>query len=388
MNLRRTRYQQGSLTIEKRKNGSDVYVYRWRELGANGKPTRRKQIVGLKSAFPSGAAARRAVDGLELDINTESVSGAFASLTINELIEHYRLIELADSNSKTARTKQVYEHQLANIISPKWGDHQLRDVKPVAVEKWLNSLPVAPGSRYKTKGVMSVLYQHAMRYEWVSANTIRLVRQSAIPLQEEIVLTPIEVGALLAELRDPFRTLILLASVTGLRRGELFGLKWEDVDFRNAEIRIVRSMVAQIEGPPKTLASRRPLPMSSELASALENWRKRTSYAASQDWVFASPLALGKKPYWPDAVLKRHILPAAERAGITKRIGWHSFRRTLATLLQSSGASVKTTQDLMRHSSPVMTLGTYAKAVTADKRLAQDAIAALFTRKACEAPER
>jgi len=251
------------LTIEKRKNGSDVYVYRWRELGANGKPTRRKQIVGLKSAFPSGAAARRAVDGLELDINTESVSGAFASLTINELIEHYRLIELADSNSKTARTKQVYEHQLANIISSKWGDHQLRDVKPVAVEKWLNSLPVAPGSRYKTKGVMSVLYQHAMRYEWVSANPIRLVRQSAIPLQEEIVLTPIEVGALLAELRDPFRTLILLASVTGLRRGELFGLKWEDVDFRNAEIRIVRSMVDQIEGPPKTLASRRLLASAS-----------------------------------------------------------------------------------------------------------------------------
>jgi len=68
--------------------------------------------------------------------------------------------------------------------------------------------------------------------------------------------------------------------------------------------------------------------MSSELASALENWRKQTSYAASQDWVFASPQALGKKPYWPDAVLKRHILPAAERAGITKRIGWHSFRRT------------------------------------------------------------
>jgi integrase len=51
------------------------------------------------------------------------------------------------------------------------------------------------------------------------------------------------------------------------------------------------------------------------------------------------------------------------------------------TLLQSSGASVKTTQELMRHSSPVMTLGTYAKAVTADKRIAQDAIAALFVGK-------
>jgi integrase len=113
-----------------------------------------------------------------------------------------------------------------------------------------------------------------------------------------------------------------------------------------------------------------------ELASSVENWRGQTSFPGSKDWVFASPLAVGEKPYWPDAVLKRHIFPAAKRAGITKRIGWHSFRRTLATLLQSSGASVKTTQELMRHSSPVMTLGTYAKAVTADKRLAQNAIAA------------
>ncbi len=179
-------------------------------------------------------------------------------------------------------------------------------------------------------------------------------------------------------LRDPFRALVLLAAVTGMRRGELIGLKWEDIDFHNAEILIVRSMVDQVEGPPKTLASRRPLPMSFELASSLENWRNQTSFANPQDWVFASPHVLGKKPYWPDAVLKRHVFPAAERAGIDKKIGWHSFRRTLATLLHSTGASVKTTQDLLRHSSPMMTLGTYAKAVTADKRIAQETVAAMF----------
>ncbi len=239
-------------------------------------------------------------------------------------------------------------------------------------------MPVAPGTRYKTKGVMSILFQHAMRYEWAAINPIRLVRQSAVPQHEEIVLTPIEVSALLSELKDPFRALILLASVTGLRRGELFGLKWEDVDFHEAEIRVVRSMVDQVEGPPKTLASRRPIPMSPELASVLENWRKQSSFSSAHDWVFASPNALGKKPYWPDAVLKRHVLPAAERAGITKRIGWHSFRRTLATLLLSSGASVKTAQELLRHSSPTMTLGVYAKAITAEKRGAQAGIAGLF----------
>jgi integrase len=199
-----------------------------------------------------------------------------------------------------------------------------------------------------------------------------------MPQQEEIALEPAEVSAILAELRNPFRALILLASVTGLRRGELFGLKWEDVDFEGAEIRIVRSVVDQVEGPPKTLASRRPIPMSSELAFALANWRKQSSYSKPGDWVFASPQALGRKPYWPDAVLKRHVLPAAKRAGISKRIGWHTFRRTVATLLLSSGASVKTTQELMRHASPDVTVGIYAKALTADKREAQDKLVALF----------
>jgi len=161
-------------------------------------------------------------------------------------------------------------------------------------------------------------------------------------------------------------------------RGELFGLKWDDVDFERAEIRIVRSVVDQVEGPPKTLASRRPVPMSSELASALANWRKQTSYSKQGDWVFASPQALGQKPYWPDAVLKRHVLPAAKRAGIAKHIGWHTFRRTVATLLLSSGASVKTAQELMRHASPDVTVGIYAKALTADKREAQDKLVALF----------
>lgn len=217
-----------------------------------------------------------------------------------------------------------------------------------------------------------------MRYEWTERNPIRLVRQSTMSEHEQIVLEPIEIQALLSELKEPFRTLILLASVTGLRRGELFGLKWEDVNFKEGEIHVRRSVVDQVEGPPKTLASRRPVPMSADLAIALENWKKQTSFPEPEHWVFASPLSVGKRPYWPDAVLKRHVYPAAKRANITKHIGWHSFRRTLATLLQSSGASVKTTQELLRHASPGITMGIYAKAVTADKRQAQDAIAAMF----------
>jgi integrase len=375
MRDRRKRYQRGSLTIEKRIDGP-VWVYHWRESHPGGSRSQRKRIVGTKREYPTKTDAWKAVAALELDINAETVSKSL--LTVNQVIAHYEEIELADTNSKTRRTKDVYRHQLDNVIAPKWGSCLLKDVKRIAVERWLNDMQAAPGTKAKTKGVLNVLFQHAMRYEWAASNPIRLVRQGAMPQQEEIALEPVEVAAILSELRDPFRTLILLAAVTGLRRGELFGLKWEDVDFEGAEIRIVRSVVDQVEGPPKTLASRRPIPMSSELASSLANWKKQTSYSKPKDWVFASPQALGQKPYWPDAVLKRHVLPAAERAGIAKRIGWHTFRRTVATLLLSSGASVKTTQELMRHASPDVTVGIYAKALTADKREAQDKLVALF----------
>lgn len=123
-----------------------------------------------------------------------------------------------------------------------------------------------------------------MRYEWATTNPIRLVRQSALPVHEPVGLEPVEIQALLAELQESIRTLILIASVTGLRRGELFGLRWEDIDFPDAEIHVVRSMVDQVEGPPKTLASRTGRYQSaSELSIALQSWHGRTEYAKSDD---------------------------------------------------------------------------------------------------------
>lgn len=108
------------------------------------------------------------------------------------------------------------------------------------------------------------------------------------------------------------------------------------------------------------------------------SWREGTEYAEPSDWVFASPMSFGKLPYWPDMLLRRHILSAAKRLGIQKRIGWHTFRRTAATLLMASGSSVKTTQELMRHATADITLELYAQAVPEDKREAQNTLAALI----------
>lgn len=385
LKLKRERYQSGSLKIEKRNTGEDVWVYRWREYRADGTSSYKKKIVGPVSELRTKAAALKAVEGLKLDINS-TVSAVPTSHTVAELIAHYNEVEL-ESGRHTLRVQQVYRHNLTDIILPEWGSYRLQDVKPIAVERWLEKMPYAPATKTKVKGVFGTLFRHGMRYQWAATNPIALVRSSSKRVDAPDILTPIEIRAILGELSEPARTVTLLAAVTGMRRGELFGLKWEDLDFERRTIRIVRSLVDQVEGKPKTETSRKPLPMSPELVTALTSWREQTEYAKSSDWVFASPMSFGKLPYWPDMLLRRHILPAAKRLGLQKRIGWHTFRRTAASLLMSSGSSVKTTQELMRHATADITLELYAQAVTEDKREAQNALAALIAGTAIQGAE-
>ena len=70
----------------------------------------------------------------------------------------------------------------------------------------------------------------------------------------------------------------------------------------------------------------------------------------------------GKRPYWPDSALKDHVKPAAIEAGITKRVTWHTFRHSLASLLGQQGEEVKTVQELLRHATSRITLDITSKA--------------------------
>lgn len=110
---------------------------------------------------------------------------------------------------------------------------------------------------------MSLLFNHAIRYEWLEGrNLITLVRQSAQRTSTPVVLEPCEIQSLLSELENPFRLMVILDVTTGLRRSELFGLKWKDIDFSNFVIDIRRSMFHGAVGHCKSETSRQPIPLS------------------------------------------------------------------------------------------------------------------------------
>ena len=131
----------------------------------------------------------------------------------------------------------------------------------------------------------------------------------------------------------------------------------------------------QINDRCKTDSSRSAVPLSAEVVEYLKQWRDRTPYNG-EDRVFASPAVSGLQPYWPER-LRRKMQAAARSAGITKRIGWHTFRHSLSTLLKASGVDVKVIQELLRHSSSRITLDVYTQGPSLAKREAQDRLVGL-----------
>jgi integrase len=205
------------------------------------------------------------------------------------------------------------------------------------------------------------------------------VRQSAQRLADPAVLSISEIQGLLQNLdSDLHRTLVLTAAVTGLRRSELRGLQWKDIDFKNLwitpRIGIVRSMQTKL----KTRASRRGIPMPLGLADVMLHWGNVSVYNQADDWVFASESTGGVSPVWLDVVFAKYIKPAARKAGIHKKIGWHTFRHSLASLLAHKGEDVKVVQELLRHANASTTMELYQQADTTAKRIAQSHTDNLF----------
>jgi integrase len=373
--FKRTRFQNGHLKREERKRGPKVWILRWRETAPDGRRVNRKVVVGTVEQYKTEATANKAVAALRIDINKETPQAVLRPLTVEQLVAHYKEKELPEEGSKKAySTTRVCKSGLDIWILPRWGSYRLSDVRTTAVEDWLGGLPLAPATKARLRNIMHALFNHALRYEWLARNPITLVRQSAKRQRTPDVLEVSEIKALLAELQEPVKTMVFLDASTGLRISELLGLKWADIDFDALEIHLSRAIVDQVVGEMKTEASRKPIPLDSGLAEVLRDWRARSAYNRPEDWVFASPRMNGTQPYSPDAMLSKVLRPAVKRAGITKRVGWHTFRHSYGTLLKANGEDVKVVQESLRHANSRITLEVYTQAVTTAKRQAQSRV--------------
>jgi site-specific recombinase XerD len=328
------------------------------------KRTYKKQIIGTVGQFRSRREAEKAVVTLRSSINVD----VGTPQNICDLAAHYRVHELTQEK-KSFSTIDNHRHLFKRYIEPRWGSHRLGAVRTMEVEEWLHSLPLAPSSRAKLKCVLSTLYHHAIRYEWLTFNPISRVRTSQKRLRDKDVLTPEEFQKLVQQLSVRDRAMVLLIGSTGLRRSEMIALTWSDLNIRTMEVNVLRSCVRNRFGKTKTESSCRPFHSSSR--AQCSPGVARAIVLCNRIWISCFPSARSKaaSPSVPTASWRRASVPHLAKIGVVgKHIGWHSFRHSLATNLRSLGVDIKVAQELMRHSSCRTTLDIYTRAVDQQKR--------------------
>lgn len=397
------RFRNGCLTTIRRKDGMERWLFRWRERCTDGTLRERNKVIGTVEEYPTKSKKlHEAVTRLRVNINTDGPT-ELTSITMAKAVEHYSIHELADcgAEGKSYSTRSRKTQLLSRWVVPHWGKVELRAIKTVAVEQWLRTLvtakfgkpkPLAGGTREKIRDAMSSIFNHAIRWELTDRNPITGptkrsgVRVSAKRERTPDILEIQEMQLLLAGLDIRERAMLFLDMPSGLRRGELAGLKWEDFDFKKLHVSVTRSLVDQHVGPVKTETSRKLMPIDEFVARELLAWHAVTPYKKPSDYVWATDAnragaKRGKQPVWLSAVMRDYIQPMARKLGIEKKMSWHTFRHTFSSILKGNGEDVKVVQELLRHSTSRMTLDTYTQALGPDKRAAQSKVVGMIRPK-------
>jgi integrase len=368
---RRNRYQFGSLELRKRTKGPDVWLFRYWDR-ENPSATRPSITLGTVEEYPTRANARRAAEGLRLEIN--SGLPLREAVTFQGLIDRY-VNEVIDQGDLAHTTKEPDLNRINKHISPKWGSSLLREVKPYPVQEWLRKLAVAPKTRSHIRGLMYRLFEKAMLWELIplERNPMSLVELRGVSkrMKPPRILTEEEFGALLNELVHPYRSMVLLAGCTGLRVSEVMGLRWAGINFEALAMEVregyARSQVTKL----KSECSQDELPLDPDVASILLEW-KRLCPETEGDWVFPSPRT--EKPYDSGSLRKKVLKTAALRAKIPGAIGWHTLRHSYRAWLDETGAPLGVQQRLMRHANISTTMNVYGGAFMEAKRKANTSV--------------
>jgi integrase len=301
--------------------------------------------------------------------------------TLAEWLDHW-LAEIKAHDGTRPSTLRRYEEVVRNHLVPVLGKVRLDKLAPLDVERLLAArrATVSPATLVKIHAVLRVALADAERRDLVPRNVARAVKAPTLAERERRALT-IEEGRALLKLAegDRFEAVFVLGLVMGLRRGEVLGLRWDDIDF-GARVLHVRRALQRVDGAlrlveTKTRGSRRPLPMPGLATRALERQRAQQAadrLAAGESWqstglVFTTRLGTPVEP----RNVNRRFQQLRERAGLPW-LRLHDLRHGCATFLLAHGIDPRTVMEILGHTTIRQTMDRYAHALPDRLRAAAD----------------
>ena len=355
--MARCQYQNGCLFVRGKRR--KVWVARWREdvILADGSASRvmRSVVLGPVSEIAGRREARRLLDAHLSPINQGQYrpeATMLFSKFVSECFEPGVLPTLKFA------TQEIYSALLRKHLTPRFGDQRLCDISRIEVQQYILE-KLKQGFAWETANLMSKVLGTAVGWDYLAENIVRGVKMPERFLKRpHQFLNVDEARRLIAACTEPTRTIVLLATMTGLRIGEILALRWKRIDFIRQTLVVAETCYLGRFGTPKTRASRREVPLSPAVVEALKAHFSISADRNAEALVFATR---NGGPLASNNLRNRGLRSACKRAGLP-RLSWHALRHTHGTLLHVQGTPLKVAQAQLGHSDLATTLEVYTHA--------------------------
>jgi integrase len=350
-------------------------------MDKNGKMV-RKTVYGhtLKEAREKAAAIRKQV---ESGLTNEKVG------TVGEFLDAWIADDVKVSRDGQ-KTIQEYDDVCTRYIKPYIGHIKLQKLTSMHCRNWQGQLSreeYTPNMRKKSLRIFSVAMTAALLNDLILRNPLIGVPRPSVKRRKISPLEPEQCIALFAEChRHRLGDVIILAAMTGLRKGELFALGWEDVNISERVI-TVRKSLEEVGGKtrvkdPKTKAGRRAVLLDGIAAEALlaRKVKAEAEGFGKADCSIVFPNSRGG--YLLGSNFDRNVwYPVRKRAGIATTVRFHDLRHTQASLMLAAGVHPKVVQERLGHSDISLTLNTYSHLLAGMQANGVEKMASLFESK-------
>jgi integrase len=368
-NLARRRYQKGSLLL--RGKSQPVWVGRWLEDEIQQDGTlRRVHRSEVLAALKSEDADRRGIPHCptkrlalrELQARLDSVNAptyrARPTATFAQFASRWESTVLVQHKPSTQATIRC---QLRKYLVPFFGRFAMRDIHPEMTQQFVSGLAISPKTVRNLSATLQMIWRSARTWRYVAHDALEGIVLPKRRKVQRFFFTPEEVRRVIAATEGPQRTFYWLAAETGMRAGELCGLRIEDLDLPRGLLLVRQSAWRGKIQTPKSENSVRTFALSPQLIEHLQgsvkNWRPNDARL-----LFASR---NGTPWDANLLVKRKMHPLLAALGI-QRCGLHAFRHTNSSLMDRLCAPLKVRQQRLGHSDPRLTLNVYTHVASED----------------------
>jgi integrase len=357
----------------------------WKDQFVGGEHKRRRERVKLGPAtMPEREVKKIAAELLRpLNQGLESIGSA---TNFTKYVEDTYIPIVMPLMAKSTRDR--YKGIIRNYLTPTFGKLCLRDLTALSAQRYFSSLAaseLAHESKDKIRDVLSSILASAVKYGLLVKNPAEAVRLPAERRGKRTTkpfVSPTQFDGLLAEIPEPYQTMVFTAIYTGLRISELAGLRWNDI--HHDSITIDERFCRGDWGAPKSEASNATIGVNRCVIERIHRLKLLTVQVKAgravrrykvvkadgpEDLVFQS--VQKGLPIRDNNILVRFIKPAGRKLGMPW-VNWRCLRTSHATWLKIAGADVKDAQAQMRHSRASTTLDIYQQFVPEAQRRVVD----------------